>query len=233
MELQRLAVPLEFKFVSDNTDEMSFEGYGAVFGNVDSYGDVIAPGAFAETLSAVQKSGVWPSLLAQHGGWGMTAQDLMPIGALGDLNEDGVGLRLKAQLAPTPRGLEAHILMKMKPRPALNGLSIGYVAKEWTPRSKPEEPRRTLKKIDLYEISLVTFPANLKARVTSVKAIEALQSPAEFEHYLRDACGLSRSEATAFVSRFKAGLGPRESGEGSSDAVAAIKQLTAKLKIQL
>jgi HK97 family phage prohead protease len=214
----------ELKFAS-GAESMSFEGYGAVFGNVDSYGDVIEPGAFARYLSAV-KSGEsqWPAMLLQHGGYGMTAEDMTPIGVWTDLSEDGNGLRVAGKLADTPRGREIHALMKMDPRPAINGLSIGYIAKEWEMRSKPDEPRRKLKRIDLLEISPVTFPANGKARVSSVKSIEDLSSLRDAEDYLREAAGMSKTQAVAFIARIK-GLrpgDPDQSDGGPGDPVAEV-----------
>ena len=97
--MERTFIPLrEIKFASDGTDAMEFSGYGAVFGNVDAYGDVIVPGAFADTLAAAHKSGVFPAMLSQHGGWGMTAQDLTPVGVWSSLSEDGIGLKLDGDL---------------------------------------------------------------------------------------------------------------------------------------
>ncbi len=193
---------IELKLAGSSTDVMSFSGYGAVFGNVDSYGDVIDPGAFATYLSDVQAGRQpWPAMLSQHGGWGVTSQDLTPIGVWTGLSEDGHGLKVDGVLADTPRGLEMYKLMKMDPRPAIDGLSIGYIAKESIPRSTPEEPKRRLKRIDLIEISPVTRPANGKARVTVVKSFEEIETLADAERYLRDACGLSRREATFLVSR--------------------------------
>ena len=96
---------------------MTFDGYGAVFGNVDSYGDVIQPGAFAESLAQSAKSGVWPAMLLQHGGWGMGAEDMTPIGIWTSLSEDGVGLKVSGKLADTARGREAYALLKMQPGP--------------------------------------------------------------------------------------------------------------------
>jgi HK97 family phage prohead protease len=82
---------------------MTFEGYGAVFGNKDSYGDIIEPGAFAKTLSDSQASGQWPLMLLQHGGMGLTADDMTPIGIWTGLSEDGKGLRVEGKLADTAR----------------------------------------------------------------------------------------------------------------------------------
>lgn len=158
---------------------MTFSGYGAVFGNVDAYGDVIAKGAFAKTIGEFKASGVWPSMLSQHGGWAIGADDMTPVGVWTEIREDDHGLFVEGQLADTVRGKELYTLMKMSPRPAINGMSIGYRPIEWTMRSKPEEPRRTLTKVDLVEISLVTFPANGKARVTAIKSESAMVAAIE------------------------------------------------------
>jgi HK97 family phage prohead protease len=211
------------KEVKTSDSSMEFEGYGAVFGNVDSYGDVIAPGAFASFLADV-KSGAqpWPALLSQHGGWQMTAQDMTPIGVWTDFAEDGHGLKVSGVLADTERGIEHYKLLKMAPRPALDGMSIGYIAKAYEPRSKPEDPRRKLTKIDLIEVSLVTRPANGKARVTGVKsALEMTER--QIEQTLRDVLGLSSSEAKTVIGHgFKTLLKQRDAGEGELAEIAAL-----------
>lgn len=218
MAIERASFGLrEIKLAPPETEGMTFEGYGAVFGNVDSYGDVIQPGAFADTLAAAQKTGTWPAMLLQHGGWGMGAEDMTPIGIWTGLSEDGIGLKVQGKFADTVRGREAYALLKMDPRPAIDGLSIGYIPKEWTQRSKPEEPRRTLKKVDLLEVSLVTFPANGKARVSAVKSLEEIASLADAEAFLREVGGLSKSQAVGFIARVKAA-----SNRSEPDDVAAL-----------
>lgn len=212
----------ELKFAAPDEKTMSFSGYGAVFGNVDSYGDVIEPGAFSKFLADV-KSGAqpWPALLSQHGGWQVSAEDLTPIGVLTDLAEDGHGLKLSGELADIPRGRDMYTLMKMSPRPAIDGMSIGYVAKEWEPRSKPEDPKRRLKRIDLIEISLVTRPANGKARVSSVKGE---MTERDFEGLLMQGAGLSRSEAQVVINQgFKGLVAMRDAGGELAEIVQAIK----------
>lgn len=218
-------VELKFAGSDSGQDAMSFTGYGAVFNNVDAYGDVIEPGAFASYLADV-KSGKqnWPAMLLQHGGYGMTAEDMTPIGVWTDLAEDGHGLKVAGKLADTPKGREIYALMKMEPRPAINGLSIGYIAKESEPRSKPEDPRRRLKRIDLVEISPVTFPANSKARVESVKSGLTIR---EAERALREA-GFSRTEAKAILAEgFKAI--PQRDAEDYGELAELIRRNTAIL----
>src|SRR3546814_5570379 len=134
----------EVKFSGGDGKAMAFSGYGAVFGNVDSYGDVIEKGAFRQTLADAKRSGAWPAMLAQHGGWGLTSQDMMPIGIWTSMSEDDTGLFVEGQLADTERGREAYALLTMD-RPAMNGLSIGYLATSWEEGSRPDETSRKTK----------------------------------------------------------------------------------------
>lgn len=220
----------ELKFAKDEV--RSFSGYGAVFGNVDFYGDVIRPGAFADSLAESKTSDRWPAMLSQHGG--VFADDMMPIGVWTSLSEDGKGLLVEGVLADTPRGEEAYRLLKMQPRPALDGLSIGYRAKEWEVRTKPEEPRRTLKKIDLFEISIVTSPANPLARIDSVKAAD--MSEREIERLLARDAGFSRSEVRAFMRDGFNGLKALRDAGGepkpilSPETAGALRRLTEALR---
>ena len=232
--MQHLSCRLtELKFSgADEAEQMTFTGYGAVFGNVDSYGDVIEPGAFSKFLSDVRENKqAWPAMLSQHGGWGLTAEDMTPIGVWTDLSEDGHGLKVSGRFADTARGIDIYQLAKMDPRPAIDGLSIGYIAKEWEPRSKADEPRRRLKRIDLVEISPLTFPANGKARLGSVKSIEDFESLADIEGLLRDAGGFSRGEAKGLIARIKS-LGLRDAGGNELvDIAAAITRNTQLMRV--
>ena len=216
----------ELKFAADEgAQAMSFTGYGAVFGNVDSYGDVIEAGAFSKFLADVKAGNQpWPAMLSQHGGWQMSAEDMTPIGVWTDFAEDGHGLKVAGQLADTPRGLEMYKLMKMSPRPAIDGMSIGYIAKEWEPRSKPEDPKRKLKRIDLIEVSMVTRPANGKARVESVKND---WTERDFERLLTRDAGLSRSDALVVINQgFKSLIAMRDAG--SSELAELAQALKAR-----
>lgn len=187
----------ELKFSETETETMTFNGYGAVFGNIDAVGDVIKQGAFTDSLTEAKVNQQMPSMLLQHGG--PTAEDMTPIGIWEEMTEDSHGLKVKGKLANTERGREAYELLKMG---AFNGLSIGYTVKEFERRTKPEEPRRTLKSVNLLEVSLVTFPANGKARVHSVKSIDEMDSIAEIEKSLRDV-GYSHKEAKKLVAKIK------------------------------
>jgi HK97 family phage prohead protease len=224
--LNTLACQLaELKFAGGDSD-MTFNGYGAVFGNVDSYGDVIANGAFGDTLARAKSTGDWPAMLSQHGSF-LGGDANTPVGVWTNMYEDQKGLVVEGKLAPTARGQELYQLMKMTPRPAINGLSIGYSPKEWSVRSRPEEPRRTLKKVDLFEVSIVTMPANPKARVGQVKSIPSIR---EFEAFLRDAGGFSSAQAKAIASSgFKSIEAMRDAGDGN-EVAESVDRLISILK---
>ena len=103
-------------------DDGTVEGYGSVFGVRDNYDDVIAKGAFIQSLKDHKAAGTMPAMLWQH-------DADKPIGVWTEMVEDEKGLRIKGQLAmETVKGKEAHALLKMG---ALNGLSIGFMSKEW------------------------------------------------------------------------------------------------------
>ncbi|MDJ0922111.1 MAG: HK97 family phage prohead protease [Henriciella sp.] len=173
------------------SEDGTFEGYGSIFNNEDSYGDTVLPGAFKATLAQHKKNGTMPALLWQHRGD-------QPIGVYEEMTENEKGLYVKGRLALDTRlGREAHALLKMG---ALNGLSIGFVTKKWERTDKG----RDVKEVELWEVSLVTFPANGKARVDGVKNIDfdSASNETDFERILREA-GASRGEAKGAVRRFK------------------------------
>jgi HK97 family phage prohead protease len=219
--VHRMIIPFTELKLASGGDVMSFSGYGAYFGNVDAYGDTIQKGAFERTLHQAKSSGRWPAMLSQHGAWGLTSQDLTPVGVWTALDEDSVGLKSGGTLAPTPRGSEIYTLMKMEPRPAIDGLSIGYVPIKWRQRSKPEEPRRTLEEVKLIEISPVTFPANDLARVGDVKG--AGWTERDYERWLMQDAGLSRSDARHVINNgFKSLLVMQDAGEDDGGEVEAL-----------
>jgi HK97 family phage prohead protease len=207
---------IELKEVGEEDGRMTFSGYGSVFGNKDHHGDVIAKGAFKKTLSDARKSKVWPAMLLQHGSF-LGGDDNMPVGVWTKMEEDDHGLYVEGKLANTTRGRDTYELLKMDPRPAITGMSVGFVTRKAESGTKPDEPRRTIKEVDLLEVSLVTFPANEKARVGDVKSIETVR---DFEHFLRDA-GFSKSQAKAIASHgFKA-----DDLRDEDEAAAVVAQL--------
>ena len=178
--LSRKSYPMEIKEISD---EGYFSGYGSVFDVVDDWDDVIVRGAFAETLR--RKT---PVMLWQH-------DSANPIGVYERIHEDDIGLWLEGRLLlDIEKGREAHILLKNR---AIRGLSIGFLPLAWEDEMRSRKKIRVLKDIDLWEVSLVTFPANPKAVVDEVKTVRGL------ENFLRDA-GFSRAEAKAALAAVRA-----------------------------
>jgi phage head maturation protease len=113
------------------------------------------------------------------------------------MEEDDTGLRVTGRLInlDTERGKQIYGAMR---EGVLDGMSIGYRAKEFSIGTKPEEPRRTLKAVELVELSVVTFPANGKARVDAVKT-EGL-SRRELERRLTQDAELPRSVARQLMA---------------------------------
>lgn len=198
------------------------EGYGSTFGGMpDSYGDVIAPGAFADTLVKHKREGTMPLML-----WGHQSSEL-PIGNWVDMAEDGKGLWMKGEIdLEDPVGQRVHKALKRK---SVRGLSIGFETIEKS--TDPKRPGVTLlEKLDLWEVSVVNFPANRRATVTGVKGIlEAgnLPSLPEFEEFLREA-GFSKTQATAIAGK---GLAPLLRGEpGNEPDADFMSALVAQLR---
>jgi uncharacterized protein len=201
-------------------EDGAVEGYGSVFGVRDAYADVIANGAFAASLEAHKAAGTMPAMLWQH-------DSSEPIGVWSEMVEDEKGLRIKGRLAlDTVRGKEAHALLKMG---ALNGLSIGFISKEWM--YDRDSDVRTLTQVDLWEVSLVTFPANGHARITGVKAGEAgaVQTLKDAERCLRDA-GFSADAARAFVAQVRRISPDQRDAGGVGAATAAAERLLRSLR---
>ena len=152
-ERKHLQFPLMIKSIDG---EGRFAGYASVFDVVDSQRDIILPGAFAQTLKG--RTGDI-KLLWQH-------QQDEPIGTFTKLFEDRHGLYAEGQLLlGVRRAKEAFMLLKSG---AVNGLSIGYSPVHYT--IDDATGIRTLSEVDLWEISVVTFPANAAANMTVVKS---------------------------------------------------------------
>lgn len=224
--MDRLQCGFEVKF-ADSSADGTFSGYGAVFSNLDSYGDVIQPGAFKDSLKTWKKTGRYPPMLLQHA-MGMTTEDCLPVGVWTSMEEDDVGLKVEGRLIALDTDRAKYIYEGLKTR-ALDGLSIGYVPKEFVMGTKPKEPRRSLKSVELMECSVVVFPANDKARIKGVKSAGPAMTIREFEDFLRDEGGFSHAAAKAIAAGgFKSSEPRDEDGAVELRSIAdRIKALTA------
>lgn len=184
-QVEHKAVGFEIKKEPDA--DGVFEGYASVFGVVDQGMDVVERGAFAKSLGAGRKV----KMLWQH--------DMsQPIGVWDEIREDERGLYVKGRiLKDVQKGAEAMALMRAG---AIDSMSIGYRTIEAIPEGGGRI--RKLMEVDLFEVSLVTFPMLPDAKITAMKSITTIR---EFERALRDV-GFTQSEAKAIAAEGFKGL---------------------------
>lgn len=136
------------------------EGYASLFGACDQGGDVVTKGAYAASLKALAGDGRSVKMLWQH-------DPGCPIGVWDEVREDGKGLWVKGRILPTiAKGREATELIAAG---AIDGLSIGYRTVKAT---KNDKGQRLLSELELWEVSLVTFPMLPSARVAAKSEAE-------------------------------------------------------------
>lgn len=137
--------------------ENVFEGYASLFGKPDLAGDVVLPGAFRRALSRQRPGGI--RMLFQH-------DPVRPVGIWREVREDSKGLFVRGELLPeVQQGRELISLLGAK---AVDGLSIGFKTKR--ARQDRKTGHRYLIEVDLWEISIVTFPMLPEARVFALKS---------------------------------------------------------------
>lgn len=177
-----------FGFEVKAIDEAGYiAGIAAHYGNVDHGGDVIVHGALTKAISG--RASVPMLLFHDH---------KRPVGAWSKFDEAPEGLKVEGKFAmKTAAGQEAHQLAEIG---ALPGLSIGYK----TIRHRYEGKTRQLQELALHEVSLVPVGMNDRALITSVKSLleeGRLPSLPEFEDFLREAGGFSKTQATAIAGK--------------------------------
>lgn len=218
MRLRSKSFRLEVKEI---TEAGEFAGYASVFNVKDSQGDVVLPGAFKKTLKNWAKQKRFPPMLWQH-----IAEE--PIGVYKTMSEDEHGLYVEGRILREAGATERRAYEHLRAG-TIDGLSIGYTLPSNSVEFDDEQGVYLLKEIDLWEVSLVTFPANPEATVDAVKsAIEG--GPKEFERFLREA-GLSRSQAKCLMARGYDGLvSQREVDLHETHQVEWVKSLIETLK---
>ena len=189
--------PAEFKLADTGTGTIS--GYGSVFHTLDTQGDVVMPGAFAQSLAARKASGrgMVPMRL-MHGA--ALGGDPRPVGTWTNMVEDTKGLRVEGRLAgmDTETGRYNAALIRDG---ALRGLSIGYTLGQngVTYGKGPGQPRRTLKAINLHELSIVDDASNASAQIDTIKSAASVTTYPDFEEFLHDA-GFPKAAARKLAS---------------------------------
>jgi HK97 family phage prohead protease len=151
--LKRGNISENFLIKAVGLENTIISGYASVFNIVDSQNDIVQKGAFEDTKPENIK------LLWQH-------DTLKPIGIIKSLYEDDYGLKIQAEINNRILlGKETTELVRQK---AIDGLSMGFCAKDF---EYDNQGVRLLKKVDLMEISVVTFPANRNAGIINVKKL--------------------------------------------------------------
>lgn len=214
---------MEIKSLKDSGE---FEGYGSTFGGEpDSYGDIIAEGAYTKSLADHASKGTMPKMFWQH-------DPSQPIGKWLEASEDSKGLMMKGRLnMGVQKGQEAYALLK---EGDIDGLSIGYRIKQY--QKNEDDGTWLLQELDLQEVSVVSIGANENATISSVKAAKAAHdiferlkagdrlTEREFEIWLKG-LGLSNSQAERAVRIHLKGQG--EPDKAAKDARALLEALRA------
>lgn len=211
-DLDHAKLLFDVKMDEGQGDTGTFSGFAST-SDLDRGGDIIVKGAFARTLG---ERGADVKILWQH--------DMSkPIGKPTKLEERDGGLYIEGKISDTMLGREAMTLLKDG---VINAMSIGYSVKE---ADYNDHGVRVIEDLDLFEVSLVTFPMNEKARITGVK--EDLLTPRKVEEVLREA-GYSRSQAKAIAC---AGIKSLREVDSKQDEQAYddIKSLLAELNQSL
>lgn len=215
MKTKHGAAVLEIKALDEA--EGTFTGYGSVFGNRDSYGDVVLPGAFKRSLAQHRRNKSRPKLLWQH-------NPDYPIGSWIDMAEDDTGLLLTGRLnMDVQKGREAYALLKAGD---IEGLSIGYRVVKG--QEDPEQGVFMLKELELIEVSVVSMPANGLATVGAVKSAQLEDyrarlsagdrlMPRELEELFKEYFDFSNSEAERAV---RSCLADAQGGPAETDPLA-------------
>ncbi len=156
LELKYASAPLAM------SDDSTIAGYASRFDEVDQGGDQVMKGAYSAALARLQSEGRQVKMLWQH-------DPAQPIGVWDQIHEDNTGLYVSGRiLTETRQGAEAAALITAG---ALDGLSIGY---RTVKSSRGPDGARQLQELDLWEVSLVTFPMLPTARVGATKTSQTL-----------------------------------------------------------
>ncbi len=199
----------------------SFEGYASIFNRRDMSGDIVLPGAFRASLKARGAAGI--RMLFQH-------DPAQPIGVWERLYEDARGLYVRGRL--TTEVTKAREVLALMRSGAIDGLSIGFR----TVKSRRDGRNgRALAEIDLWEISVVTFPMLIEARIGKVKARAfAGRTPTtrEFERWLTQDAGFTRTEARAVMRDGLTGLEAlRNAGQATGWQTRLVAQMAAAAEL--
>lgn len=193
--MERLQVPFELKQVSEDDKRFFiFEGLASTFGNTDLVDDIVEKGAFLDSLAVRM-----PKVLWQH-------DTNEPIGMPESLFETEQGLLIKGKLPKNDTFVSGRVIPQMMIG-SISSMSIGFTVKDFEIR----DGIRHLKEIDLFEISLVTFPANPAATVNNFKSIthdklSRITTRKEYNELLKQTGCFSKQAREFLAAQFNPGL---------------------------
>jgi hypothetical protein len=242
--MPRLLTPFSIEARADNAADGEFAGWAST-DSLDSWGTIIAPGAFDESIANHKRAGTMPALLAQHD-WTQIPGRILNIEPRSRA-EGGAGLWMSARFElRTELGRDYNYLIEPAPTPALNGLSVGFMpdwdAVEW------RDGVLIFLRAHLAEVSVVTFPANTQCHIENSFAGLDLEDERALEHFMRHArqsgleinterdlelalrdAGRSRSDARRIASRVKPTITETQRDAGLKDdpSIATLKGLAA------
>ncbi len=209
---------LDHKFSSLDVEvgtKGEIEGYASKFGIKDQGGDIVVKGAFSQSLSARM-----PKMLWQH-------DPSQPIGRWKSAEQDSTGLLVVGQInMDVQKGQEAASLIKDK---AIDGMSIGYRTRKAT----KTKAGRELKDLDLWEVSLVTFPMLQEATVDQIKSISEMEDPAEIKRTLEAALrdvGLSKRLAMKAAADVAGMISDEREATGSEVTADDVRSILRDLR---
>lgn len=172
-------LPDEWKAEANANDGNTLIGYASTFGNVDLGGDVVMPGAFTKSTTAINAKGGGIPLLADH-----VAETASVLGTINGAFEDDHGLVIKARISQAPSAQDTAVKLR---EGHLSKLSIGYETMNDSYEDRDGVKVRLLEDVKLWETSVVVFPMNPEATVSRMKTLfEGLGAGPERKALLAD-----------------------------------------------
>lgn len=201
--------------VIDGMEYFTFKGYGSTFGNIDRDDEVMVSGCFRKSLAQMQ-----PAMLWQH-------QMSEPIGVYDACREDGKGLYMEGRMPLADDFVRGRVVPQMKAG-SVRAMSIGFTVNEYT--YNKEEDIVYFTDVTLWEVSLVTIPANSQAVVTDIKSFEEAKNITELNKLLK-MYDISDKKCNIIISKIKSFVRDEQNKEETErDVRNELKKFLDELK---
>lgn len=198
----------------DGTDYFTFKGYASTFGNIDRDDEVMTSGCFRKFLSEHTPSMLWQHKMSE------------PLGVYTVVREDEKGLYVEGQMPLDDDFVRGRVMPQMKAG-SVRAMSIGFTVDEYT--YNKEQDLVYFNEVKLWEISLVTIPANAQAVVTSVKSLEEVASIKELNQLLK-MYGISDRKCNIIISKIKDFVRDDQNQNVGRDVQEGIKNYCEQIK---